>query len=167
MPFIRLVLDSSYTKLSNGTYGQAMDGANYRWNDLTFNLYDFLPPQKISELLLSDRYKIILEDIVWDGYTLGENIGFRLMLPDIHNESTYSNRKSGNDGLLEIITEQFNPNVYYKTGSDKGVVVYDKAWLRMGALRVRFGSLYSDSDVIANSLFGNQVKYVLSLLVEY
>jgi hypothetical protein len=167
MPFIRLVLDSSWVKLANGTYGQPMDGTDYKWNDLTYNLYDFLPPQKITELLLADRYKIMLEDIVWDGREPDIDIPIKIMLPGIMNESTYTNRSSGNDGLLEIIYEKYNPNVYFKISAEKGIVSYDKHWLRSGAMRVRFGTLYSENDTIGNSVLGYTVKYCLTLLIEY
>lgn len=171
MPFIRLVLDSSWLKLADGTYGQPMDGVNYKWDDLTFNLYDFLPPQKITELLLADRFKIMLEDIVWtdrDGFNSSiENQAFMVRLPDIQNESTYGNRKTM-DGLLDIVFETYSPNVNYRTGNKmEGILVYDKNWLRMGQIRIKIQKIHWENADFTSGDFGNAAKYVMSLLIEY
>jgi hypothetical protein len=167
MPFIRLVLDSSYVRKTDNTFGQLLDGTNYKWNDLTYELDTFLPPQKITELLESDSYRIYLESLVWNGRTLLDNDPFKVLLPGIQNDVNFGNRKSNNDGLLQIVYETYSPNVNFETRSDKGILTMDKQWLTSKKLRVAFAKVNMATDAFANADFGNEVKYTMTLLIEY
>lgn len=181
--WIRLLLDSTYVRRSDGTYGVRHDGSpdtstgNYVWNDVSYELSKVLSAQKIAELRKATGYRFKLDSISWRNKTQNDNVAFKVNLPGVHSESQWSNRALNYDSTLEVIYEGAdsvgaNPRIAYQTKEDYGLVSESKAWLAADSLRIQFTK--ADDAPFNNWEFGSATaatntttSYLAVITIEY